>query len=245
MHVDSRRTSRPSRAPDRALLSVARPARGLRHRRRRRPGRRRRVASTSTGGEVFAIVGESGSGKSVTAMSILGLLPDDRGRGAARSCGRATTCCARRRGRLRKIRGRRDRHDLPGPAHRAEPGAHGRQADRRDGPRPRRASTARQALRRAIEMLDLVGIPAARASGSTMYPHEFSGGMRQRAMIAMAIAVRARPAHRRRADHRPRRDRAGAGARGAARHQGRDRLGHHAHHPRPRRRRRASPTASW
>ena len=46
----------------------------------------------------------------------------------------------------------------------------------------------------------------------------------------------ARPAHRRRADHRPRRDRAGPGARGPDRHQGRDRLGHHAHHPRPGRR---------
>ena len=62
---------------------------------------------------------------------------------------------------------------------------------------------------RAAEMLSLVGIPDARSRLSS-YPHEFSGGMRQRAMIAMALINEPQAPDRRRADHRARRDRAGA-----------------------------------
>ena len=69
---------------------------------------------------------------------------------------------------------------------------------------------------RAVDLLKLVGIPNPE-SGSTNYPHEFSGGMRQRAVIAMAMANDPERDHRRRADHRPRRHRPGAGARDAAR----------------------------
>ena len=139
-------------------------------------------------GEVFAIVGESGSGKSVTAMSIIGLLPDaagDRSRPTA-SAGRARTCSSR--GREPDALGprRRDRDDLPGPADGAQPGAHRRPPDRRDGAHPREAQPQGGARPGPIEMLGLVGIPQPRARVD-MYPHEFSGGMRQRAMIAMAI----------------------------------------------------------
>ena len=48
--------------------------------------------------------------------------------------------------------------------------------------------TRRTAHKRAVELLDRVGIPSAEARGSSDYPHQFSGGMRQRAMIAMALA---------------------------------------------------------
>ena len=93
------------------------------------------------------------------------------------------------------------------------------------------------AKQRAVEMLDLVGIPQARTRVDT-YPHEFSGGMRQRAMIAMAIINNPDADHRRRADDGPRRHRAGADPGDAGRGQGRGQRGDHPDHPRPRRDRR-------
>ncbi len=66
-------------------------------------------------------------------------------------------------------------------------GIHDRQPDRGVGARARQGSRRRQAWARAVELLDLVGIPDA-AQRVNEYPHNFSGGMRQRAMIAMALA---------------------------------------------------------
>ena len=66
-----------------------------------------------------------------------------------------------------------------------------------------------QAWDRAVEMLGLVGIPEPRKRADS-YPHEFSGGMRQRAMIAMALVQQPEAADRRRADDGARRDRPGA-----------------------------------
>ena len=69
---------------------------------------------------------------------------------------------------------------------------------------------------RAVEMLDAVGIPKARIARAD-YPHQFSGGMRQRAMIAMALVNNPLGAHRGRADDRSRRHRAGADPRAPSR----------------------------
>ncbi|MFH9351395.1 dipeptide ABC transporter ATP-binding protein [Kitasatospora sp. NPDC017646] len=136
-------------------------------------------------GETLGIVGESGSGKSVTALSVLGLLPGTaRVGGSVRLDGRELVGLPGKE--LAAIRGRRVAMVFQDPLSAFTPvyriGDQIAEAVRVHQPVDR--ATAR---RRAAELLDLVGIPAPdRALDS--FPHEFSGGMRQRAMIAMAIA---------------------------------------------------------
>ena len=135
-------------------------------------------------GEVFAIVGESGSGKSVTAMTILGLLPTievDAGQIFWKARDLLTVSEEERR----KIRGGEIAMIFQDPLTALNP-VHtvGRQIG--EMARIHEGLSKKDAFRRATEMLDLVGIPKA-AERANMYPHEFSGGMRQRAMIAMAI----------------------------------------------------------
>ena len=148
----------------------------------RRPRRRRRELRHPENGTV-ALVGESGSGKSVTAMSILNLLPDNAERQAA-SCSRAATCCAPRWPSCR-LRGRRHRLRVPGPDEFAEPGVHvGHQLcepmQRHLGLTRRRGwSAPRRCWPRWASRAEAA--PAA-------YPHELSGGQQQRVMIAMALA---------------------------------------------------------
>ncbi len=136
--------------------------------------------------ETLGIVGESGSGKSVTSLAIMGLLPQTAsitgeatfdGRNLARPVGEAAPAGPRQP----------HRDDLPGRARRAEPGAPGRRPDRRGDRRAPRPVEGRPARPGAVELLDLVGIPQP-IERAGEYPHEYSGGMRQRAMIAMAIA---------------------------------------------------------
>lgn len=137
-------------------------------------------------GEVLAIVGESGAGKSVTAMSIIGLVPDP-GRiesGKVLWKGRDLVRLSERE--LRGIRGAEIAMVFQEPMSSLNP-VHtvGRQIS--EMVRLHRRLPRRQAQDRAVEMMELVGIPhASRRAGS--YPHEFSGGMRQRVMIAMALS---------------------------------------------------------
>jgi oligopeptide transport system ATP-binding protein len=138
-------------------------------------------------GDVFAIVGESGSGKSVTAMSILGLQPTLQVReGAILWKGRDLLHVNEEE--RRKIRGKEIAMIFQDPLTALNP-VHtvGRQIG--EMARIHDGLGRRAAFDRAVEMLDLVGIPQPRER-ARMYPHEFSGGMRQRAMIAMALTCR-------------------------------------------------------
>jgi oligopeptide transport system ATP-binding protein len=171
---------------DRTLLSV----RDLRTTFRTEDGVVRAVDGVSFDvdrGEVFAIVGESGSGKSVTAMTILDLLPSAVVEsGEIFWKGRDLLTISEQE--KRKVRGGeiamifQDPLTALNPVHRI-----GRQIG--EMARIHDGLSRRDGRKRAIEMLDLVGIPQANKRVD-MYPHEFSGGMRQRAMIAMAIACK-------------------------------------------------------
>lgn len=148
------------------------------------------VSFTVGVGETVGIVGESGSGKTVTMMSILRLLPSPPAEvtgGTAKLLGEDLFVASETR--LRELRGQSVAIVFQDPMTSLNPvikiGEQIREAiwvHDRDGSR-------RDHLNRVTELLELVGVPdASRRSGQ--YPHEFSGGMRQRAMIAMAIANR-------------------------------------------------------
>ncbi|MFQ5948629.1 MAG: ABC transporter ATP-binding protein, partial [Acidimicrobiia bacterium] len=136
-------------------------------------------------GEVLAVVGESGSGKTVAALSILRLLPN-----TATITGRVefdgTDLLALSDKEMRQIRGLDIAMVFQDPMTALNPvftvGFQIAEAIRVHNKVSKAA-----AYRQAAELLDLVGIPEAKARVHS-YPHEFSGGMRQRGMIAMAIA---------------------------------------------------------
>ena len=145
-----------------------------------------RVSFSLDAGEVLAMVGESGCGKSVTAMSMLRLLPASAQlSGAARFEGH--DLLAGRRGDPARGARARDLVRVPGADDVAEPGLHRRAADRRGAAPPPRALAARRRATATLELLELVGIPAPERRIDE-YPHQLSGGMRQRVMIAMAVA---------------------------------------------------------
>ncbi len=140
-------------------------------------------------GEALGLVGESGSGKTVSALTILGLLP----RGVAR----AVHGSVRFEGadlvgmddhELRALRGARVSMVFQDPLSSLNPVMPiGRQLTEAIGVHLHLTGSA--ARKRAIEALDMVGIPRPERRFSH-YPHQFSGGMRQRVMIAMALCCR-------------------------------------------------------
>ncbi|WP_116709363.1 ABC transporter ATP-binding protein [Actinomycetospora cinnamomea] len=158
-------------------------------------GRGRGTASVLNGvschvdeGETLAVLGESGSGKSVTAQTIMGILDTPPGRitgGAVRFRGEELLGADEERRRL--LRGEsmamifQDALSALNPVYSV-----GFQIAEQF--RFRRGMSRRDAMVRAAEMLDLVRIPNAKQRVKE-YPHQFSGGMRQRAMIAMALAL--------------------------------------------------------
>ena len=136
-------------------------------------------------GELLGIVGESGSGKSITSLSILGLLPP-RGRVAAGSIRLGgTDLLALPERERQRVRGRRIAMIFQDPMTSLNP--YLRVSEQLvEGPLLHLGLTHREALTRARELLERVRIPNA-AERLRSYPHELSGGMRQRVMIAMAL----------------------------------------------------------
>ncbi|WP_433260884.1 ABC transporter ATP-binding protein [Micromonospora vinacea] len=136
-------------------------------------------------GEIVGMVGESGCGKSVTAMSIAGLLPGSaRVTGSVRLDG--TQLVGARESALRRVRGREIAYIFQEPMTSLNPVLTvGRQIG--EVLQVHERMSRRAARARAVELLTLVGIPSA-AQRVDSYPHQLSGGMRQRVMIAMAVA---------------------------------------------------------
>jgi peptide/nickel transport system ATP-binding protein len=136
-------------------------------------------------GQTLGIVGESGSGKSVSSMALMGLLNRERTRISGEVLFRGRDLLSLKPEQMRDVRGKdiamifQDPFACLHPMHRV-------------GDQIAEAVTAHaqvsgsEATARAVEMLGAVGIPRAKERARD-YPHQFSGGMRQRAMIAMAL----------------------------------------------------------
>ena len=138
-------------------------------------------------GEVLGLVGESGSGKSVTALSILRLIPDPPGKvvaGSIRFQGQDLLQLSW--DQMRAIRGKQISMIFQEPMTSLNPVfTIGMQLT--EMVLEHENISHKEAFRRSVEMLELVGIPDP-APRMSDYPHQFSGGMRQRVMIAMALA---------------------------------------------------------
>jgi peptide/nickel transport system ATP-binding protein len=138
-------------------------------------------------GETLAVVGESGCGKSVTALSVMRLLPEPLGRitgGSIRFEGRDLATLTERQ--MRRVRGREISMIFQEPMTSLNPALTIAQQIT-ETVRLHMDRDAAGARARALEMLDLVQIPEAERR-LNQYPHELSGGMRQRVMIAIALA---------------------------------------------------------
>jgi oligopeptide/dipeptide ABC transporter ATP-binding protein len=136
-------------------------------------------------GELLGVVGESGSGKSVTFLAIMDLLPKSaQVTGSATIRGQQMVAVPTKA--MRQMRGRRIAMIFQDPLSALNP-VHRVGAQISEMIRSHQELSKEQAESRAIDLLDLVGIPQPKRR-ARQYPHEFSGGMRQRAMIAMAIA---------------------------------------------------------
>ncbi len=146
------------------------------------------VSLTLSAGEVLAIVGESGSGKSVTALTAMGLTPGARVEGSVRFEGRELLGAGEED--LRRLRGARIAMVFQDPSSSFNPVYKvGRQID--EAIRAHRALSAGEARELTLSTLGAAGIADPERLAAS-YPHELSGGMCQRAMIAMAVALEPR-----------------------------------------------------
>ena len=150
------------------------------------------VSFTLNAGETLAVVGESGSGKSVTSLSIMGLIPNPPGRIVGGEIlfrtreGRVVDLAQLPVKALRKLRGRDIAMIFQEPMTSLDPVfTVGDQIA--ESAALHLGMNRNAAMKRALDMLDLVEIPAAKQRIDE-YPHQLSGGMRQRVMIAVALA---------------------------------------------------------
>ena len=137
-------------------------------------------------GETLGIVGESGCGKSVTSLAVMGILPRAGRVKSGRAVFDGRDLLTLRDGDLRRIRGKEIAMIFQDPMTSLNPVLTiGRQI--RESLQTHLGLSKKEAESRAAELLAKVGIPSPKDRISD-YPHQFSGGMRQRAMIAMALA---------------------------------------------------------
>ena len=138
-------------------------------------------------GEILGIVGESGSGKSVTMKAVLGILPENASIKAESLKLSGTEMTKLSEEEYRKLRGTQMTMIFQDPMTALDPvmtvGKHMEEVLKRNGG----LKSKEEIRKKSIEMLDKVGIPDPQ-SRLKQYPHEFSGGMRQRVLIAMALA---------------------------------------------------------
>ena len=145
------------------------------------------VDFTIPSGKTLGLVGETGAGKTTTALSILNLVPEPQGRivsGEILLDGENVLTMSEKQ--LQAMRGDLVAMIFQDPMTSLNPiQTVGEQIA--EGIRLHRKIDAKEALKQAVEMLEMVGIPSDRA---LEYPHQFSGGMKQRVVIAIALACR-------------------------------------------------------
>jgi peptide/nickel transport system ATP-binding protein len=136
-------------------------------------------------GETLGIVGESGSGKSVTCLTIMGLNPRRNTMSSGTALWKGEDLLTQSASRLRQIRGNEIAMIFQDPMTSLNP-VHKIGDQLAEAMRLHEDVSKKTARQRALDMLKAVGIPRAESRVDD-YPHQFSGGMRQRAMIAMAL----------------------------------------------------------
>jgi oligopeptide transport system ATP-binding protein len=147
------------------------------------------VSLALAAGETLGLVGESGSGKSVTSLAIMGLIPQPPGRvTSGRVLYRGEDLLSQSSKRLAELRGRRIAMIFQDPMTALNPFLSVAE-QLAEVTRHHLGHTRKQAIDHAIQILTKVGIPNATRRVFD-YPHQFSGGMRQRVMIAMALSCR-------------------------------------------------------